>query len=74
MVKTRRSNGENGEVDDGNYDVSIVTDEKVTLWNHSFVVQWFGFKALYATLCTNFLSLFPCRYFIVVSARRCMRF
>ncbi|KAJ8715210.1 hypothetical protein PYW08_005191 [Mythimna loreyi] len=31
MVKTRRSNGENGEVDDGNYtmnDVSIVTDEK----------------------------------------------
>lgn len=33
MVKTRRSNGENGEVDDGNYtinDVGSVSDEKVT--------------------------------------------
>ncbi|KAH9639624.1 hypothetical protein HF086_010031 [Spodoptera exigua] len=35
MVKTRRSNGENGEVDDGNYamnDESIVSEEKVTLY------------------------------------------
>lgn len=34
MVKTRRSNGENGEVDEGNYainDVGSVLDEKVTL-------------------------------------------
>lgn len=34
MVKTRRSNGENGEVDEGNdtlNDVGSVSDEKVTL-------------------------------------------
>lgn len=32
MVKTRRSNGENGDVDDGNYtlnDVGSVSDDKV---------------------------------------------
>ncbi|XP_026733391.1 ATPase family AAA domain-containing protein 2-like isoform X2 [Trichoplusia ni] len=35
MVKTRRSNGENGEVDDGNYamnDVGSVSDEKASNW------------------------------------------
>ncbi|XP_012550629.2 ATPase family AAA domain-containing protein 2 isoform X1 [Bombyx mori] len=35
MVKTRRSNGENGEVDDGNYTVNVVgsiSDEKVSNW------------------------------------------
>ncbi|KAL4707871.1 hypothetical protein ACJJTC_010306 [Scirpophaga incertulas] len=35
MVKTRRSNGENGEVDDGNYtvnDVGSVSDEKTSNW------------------------------------------
>ncbi|KAL0871393.1 hypothetical protein ABMA27_005124 [Loxostege sticticalis] len=36
MVKTRRSNGENGEVDDGNYtinDVGSVSDEKASNWS-----------------------------------------
>lgn len=34
MVKTRRSNGENGEVEDGNFtlnDVVSVSDEKVNM-------------------------------------------
>ncbi|XP_041982054.1 ATPase family AAA domain-containing protein 2-like isoform X2 [Aricia agestis] len=36
MVKTRRSNGENGEVEDGNYtinDVGSVSDEKASNWS-----------------------------------------
>ncbi|RVE47330.1 hypothetical protein evm_008011 [Chilo suppressalis] len=36
MVKTRRSNGENGEVDDGNYtlnDIGSVSDEKASNWS-----------------------------------------
>ncbi|XP_059059129.1 tat-binding homolog 7-like, partial [Achroia grisella] len=36
MVKTRRSNGENGEVDDGNYavnDVGSISDEKASNWS-----------------------------------------
>ncbi|XP_072944949.1 ATPase family AAA domain-containing protein 2-like [Epargyreus clarus] len=36
MVKTRRSNGENGEVDDANYtlnDVGSVSDEKASNWS-----------------------------------------
>ncbi|XP_028178389.1 ATPase family AAA domain-containing protein 2-like isoform X4 [Ostrinia furnacalis] len=36
MVKTRRSNGENGEVDEGNYtinDVGSVSDEKASNWS-----------------------------------------
>lgn len=46
MVKTRRSNGENGEVDDGNYtvnDVGSVSDEKV-MHPHTLlcVLAWCG--------------------------------
>ncbi|CAG9564529.1 unnamed protein product [Danaus chrysippus] len=36
MVKTRRSNGENGEVDEGNYsinDVGSISDEKASNWS-----------------------------------------
>ncbi|CAH2235057.1 ATPase family AAA domain-containing protein 2-like isoform X2 [Pararge aegeria] len=36
MVKTRRSNGENGEVDEGNYsinDIGSVSDEKASNWS-----------------------------------------
>ncbi|CAK1555595.1 unnamed protein product [Leptosia nina] len=36
MVKTRRSNGENGEIDDGNYspnEAASVSDEKASNWS-----------------------------------------
>lgn len=54
MVKTRRSNGENGEVEDRNYglnDAGNVSDEKTE--KVTFLVRLFGTKPCCKTLSTQ---------------------